>query len=125
MSPDPDADLTRLRAIARAHPGAAEKLSHGSSCFFIEKGRAFAYFWHDHHGDRETAVVVKTSGAEEQEMLVETQGDLYFKPPYLGPSGWIAIRVGGDDTDWDHVGDRVAQSWEMVAPRRFLEAGGR
>ena len=30
-----------------------------------------------------------------------------------------------DAADWDHIGDRVAQSWEMVAPRRLLEAGGR
>ena len=27
--------------------------------------------------------------------------------------------------DWDHVADRVAASWELAAPRRLLEAGGR
>lgn len=58
-------------------------------------------------------------------MLIEHDPDLYYKPPYLGPSGWVAIRVGGNDTDWEHVGDRVAISWELVAPRRLLEAGGR
>ena len=29
------------------------------------------------------------------------------------------------DMDWDRVADRIAQSWELVAPRRLLEAGGR
>ena len=125
MSPDYDGDLERLRAVALALPGAAEKLSHGSPCFFIEKGRAFAYLWHNHHGDGETAVMVKTTGADEQEALIEADPALYFKPPYLGPSGWIAIRTDAPGTDWAQIGDRVAQSWEMVAPRRLLEMGGR
>ena len=125
MSPDYDADLTRLRDIALALPGAAEKLSHGSPCFFIEGGKAFAYIWHNHHGDGETAVMVKTTGAEEMDMLIDADPTLYYKPPYLGPSGWIAIRTDAESSDWDHIGDRVAQSWEMVAPRRLLEAGGR
>lgn len=125
MSPDYPAELERLRAIAFALPGAAEKLSHGAPAFHIEKGKVFAYLWHNHRNDDETAVMVKTSGREEQAMLVEADPDLYYVPPYLGPAGWIAIRVSGADTDWDHVGDKVAQSWEMVAPRRLLEMGGR
>jgi len=125
MSPDSPADLERLRAIALALPGTAERTSHGSPGFHIEDGKFFAYFWHDHHGDGETAVLVKTSDIDEMDTLIEADAGLYFKPPYLGPSGWIAIRTDGGSTDWDHIGDRVAQSWEMVAPRGLLEAGGR
>ena len=40
-------------------------------------------------------------------------------------TGWIAMRLDQEDTDWDRVADRIAQSWEFVAPRRLLEAGGR
>lgn len=125
MSPDPETDLAQLRTIALALPDAEEKLSHGAPCFFIAGGKAFAYFRHDHHGDGLTAVLVKTTGREEQAMLVERDPGFYSVPPYLGPSGWIAMRVGERDPDWNHIGDRVAQSWEMVAPRRLLEAGGR
>ena len=117
--------LIRVREIALALPEAAERLSHGSPGFHLSKGRFFAYFWHDHHGDGETAVMVKTSGLEEQAALIEADPDFYYRPPYLGPSGWIAMRVGGDDVDWDRVGDRIAASWEMIAPRRLLEMGGR
>lgn len=120
-----DAALSRIREIALALPDTAERLSHGSPGFHIENGRFFAYFWHDHHGDGETAVMVKTSGLEEQAMLIESDPRTYYRPPYLGTAGWVAIRVGGEDVDWDHVGDRIAQSWELVAPRRLLEAGGR
>ncbi len=125
MSPDYPADLERLRAIALALPETAERLSHGAPGFHIVKGKFFAYIWHDHHGDGETAVMVKTTSREEQAMLVEADPDFYYVPPYLGPSGWVAMRVGAPDTDWDRIGDRVAQSWELVAPRRLLEAGGR
>ena len=125
MSPDPNADLERIRAICMTFPEAAEKLSHGSPAFFIEKGKVYAYYWHNHHGDRHTVVIVKTSGREEQAMLVEMEPDLYHIPPYLGPSGWIAMELNGEATDWERVEDRIAMSWEMVAPRRLLEAGGR
>jgi hypothetical protein len=125
LSTDPEIPLARLRDLALALPSAAERLSHGAPGFHIEKGKFFAYFWHDVHGDGEASVMVKTTGVEEQAMLIEADPDFYYRPPYLGPAGWVAIRVGGDDTDWDRVGDRVAISWELVAPRRLLEAGGR
>lgn len=125
MSPDPEPVLARVRELALALPGTAERLSHGSPGFHIEKGKFFAYFWHNHHSDGETIVIVKTSGSEEQAMLIEMEPNIYFSPPYLGPSGWVAMRLDRDDVDWDRVGDRIAQSWEMVAPRRLLEMGGR
>lgn len=125
MSPDSEPVLAKVRALCLALPRAAEKISHGAPTFFIEKGKVFAYFTHNHHSDGRTAVQVKTSGREEQAMLVEMDPALYFVPPYTGPSGWIGMRLDRDDTDWDHVGDRIASSWELVAPRKLLEAGGR
>lgn len=123
-APAADTTLDRLRDICLALPGAAEKLSHGMPAFQVEKGRMFAYFWSDHHGDGETGVVVKASGTDEQAMLIEMDADRYWKPPYLGPSGWIGIRLG-TGVDWDMVGDRIAASWELAAPRALLEADGR
>src|SRR5690606_22378310 len=78
MSPDPDACLARLRAICLALPRGTEKVSHGQPVFFIEKGKTFAWFLHNHHGSGITAVAVKTSGAEEQDMLIEADPDLYY-----------------------------------------------
>jgi hypothetical protein len=125
VSPDPEAILARVREICLALPAAAERSSHGSPGFHIEKGKFFAYFWHNHHSDGETAVLVKTSGPDEQAMLIEADPDTYFKPAYLGPSGWVGMRLDGDAADWDRVADRVATSWELVAPRKLLEMGGR
>ncbi|OYW22691.1 MULTISPECIES: MmcQ/YjbR family DNA-binding protein [unclassified Sphingomonas] len=123
MSPDPAIELARVRAICLALPEADERLSHGSPGFFITKGKFFAYFWHNHHGDGITAVHAKTSGREEQAMLIEMDPDFYFSPPYLGPSGWIGMRLDLAGTDWDRVADRIAASWALIAPKRLLTEG--
>lgn len=125
MSPDPDIPLAKVRALALALPETVERASHGSPGFLIEKGKFFAYFWHNHHGDGETVVIVKTNGRDEQAILIELDPECYYSPPYLGPSGWIAMRLDREEVDWDRIGDRIAISWELVAPRRLLEAGGR
>lgn len=125
MKIDPATALARVRELALALPVTAERESHGTPGFHIEKGRFFAYFRHDHHGDGAMVAIVKTSGRAEQAQLIELDPDCYFIPSYLGPSGWVAMRLDRDDTDWDRVGDRIATSWELVAPQRLLEAGGR
>jgi phosphoribosylglycinamide formyltransferase-1/phosphoribosylamine--glycine ligase/phosphoribosylglycinamide formyltransferase/phosphoribosylformylglycinamidine cyclo-ligase len=36
----------------------------------------------------------------------------------------VSVNLAGDP-DWPLVEDRVARSWELAAPARLLEAGGR
>jgi phosphoribosylglycinamide formyltransferase-1/phosphoribosylamine--glycine ligase/phosphoribosylglycinamide formyltransferase/phosphoribosylformylglycinamidine cyclo-ligase len=124
-SPDPESDLAKLRAICMAQPHAAEKLSHGQPNFFIEKGKTFAWFLHDHHGSGFTGIAVKTSGADEQAMLIEADEELFYKPAYIGPSGWIGIRLGLPQTDWSQIESRVEQSWDHAATPRLRERFGR
>lgn len=125
MSPDPDADLARLRGLCLAQPRGVEKVSHGMPVFFIEKGKTFAWFIHDHHGAGTTAVAVKTSGPDEQAMLVEAEPELFYRPAYLAPSGWIGLRLDVPETDWDQVEARIEQSWALAATPRLREQFGR
>ena len=115
--------LDKVREATLELPEAEEKLSHGQPTFFVA-GKQFAQFRDNHHGDGKTVVCVKTSGLDEQAMLIESDPETYSRPAYLGPSGWVSINLKGDP-DWDHVSDRIAASWELAAPRRLLEAGGR
>src|SRR5207237_1853672 len=64
----PESLLDRVRALALALPEAEEKLSHGSTGFFVRGGKFFAYFSNNHHGDGVVALLVKASGVEEQAM---------------------------------------------------------
>jgi hypothetical protein len=115
--------LDRVRAAALVLPEVEERVSHGQPTFFVA-GKQFAQFRDDHHGDGLTVVCVRTSGTDEQAMLLETAPDTYRLPAYLGPAGWVGIDLAGD-VDWPLVEDRIARSWELAAPRRLLEAGGR
>jgi len=114
--------LTRIRQAALELPGTEERVSHGQPTFFVG-GKQFAQFRQNHHGDARTVVCVRVGSLDEQAMLLEADPQTYSKPAYL-PS-WVSINLSGDDVDWDHVGDRIAASWELAAPRRLLEAGGR
>ena len=114
--------LTNIRETALELPETDERLSHGQHTFFVA-GKQFAQFRDNHHGDGKTVVCVRVSSLDEQAMLLEADPETYSKPAYL-PS-WVGISVAGETVDWDHVGDRIAASWELAAPRRLLEAGGR
>jgi phosphoribosylglycinamide formyltransferase-1/phosphoribosylamine--glycine ligase/phosphoribosylglycinamide formyltransferase/phosphoribosylformylglycinamidine cyclo-ligase len=116
--------LARVRASALELPETEERLSHGQPTFFVA-GKQFAQFRDNHHSDGRTIVCVKTSGTDEQAMLIEAAPDVYSRPAYLGPSGWVGVNLAGDSVDWELVDSRIARSWELVAPRRLLEMGGR
>lgn len=116
--------LNKVRQAALELPETEERASHGQPTFFVA-GKQFAQFRDNHHGDGKTVVCVKTSGLDEQAMLLERDPETYSKPAYLHSSAWISVNLAGDAVDWDHVADRIAESWELAAPRRLLEAGGR
>lgn len=115
---DPQYLLAQLRDRALALPETDEVTSHGMACFGIVKGKKFAYLSHDHHGDGKTALLVKISGLDEQQHLIEQDAERYYRPAYFG-DGWIAIRLDLGDTDWDAVSDWLARSWRAVAPKRL------
>ncbi len=114
----PEFLIAQVRDRAMALPEADEVTSHGMPCFGITKGKKFAYVSRDHHGDGKVALLVKISGIEEQAMLIDSDEDRYYRPPYFG-DGWVGIRLDLGDTDWDHIGEWLAKSWRAVAPRKL------
>ncbi len=111
--------LGQVRERALALPEAHEKLSHGMPAFQIGTGKMFAYFTYDHHHDGTTAIIVKTSGPDEAAMLIENDPELYYRPAYFGPSGWIGLRLDQGRPDWEQVAERLAKSWAIVAPPKL------
>lgn len=121
MLAEPDAALERLRAVCLALPRTGERLSHGMPAFDVA-GKMFCYFWHNHHGDGLTAAALKTSGRDEQDLLMEADPELYKWLPYMGPGGWIGLNLEADDFDWAHVEARVLTSWRLAAPKRLADS---
>jgi len=114
----PDYLVAQVRQRALALPEADEIVSHGMPCFGIVKGKKFAYVSLNHHGDERIALLVKISGVDEQQHLIESDPDRYYRPAYFG-DGWIAIRLDLGDTDWDGIADWLARSWRAVAPKKL------
>lgn len=108
----------RVRELAMALPEADEVTSHGMPCFGIVKGKKFAYFTEDHHGDGKIAILVKISGADEQAALIEMDEERYYRPAYFG-DGWVGIRLDLGDTDWDAIGEWLRKSWLAIAPKKL------
>lgn len=125
MTPDTAPLLDRVRTLCLALPETVERESDGAPVFAIEDGKDFACLTRENRDGGETAVIVRTTGSDEQAQLIALDPACYYKPPHLGASGWIALRLNGESIDWDRVGDRIAISWELAAPQRLLEAGGR
>jgi predicted DNA-binding protein (MmcQ/YjbR family) len=109
-----DEILDRLREICFRFPGTAEKLSHGAPSFFV-RGKMFAMFADDHHGDDRVAVWLKSSH-EDQQRLVGEGPERFFVPPYVGVNGWVGVRLDRLDTDWDELAILVEEGWLAVAP---------
>lgn len=114
--------LQKVRGAALELPETEERVSHGQPTFFVA-GKQFAQFRNNHHGDGKIVVCVRVSSLDEQAMLLDANPEIYSRAAYL-PS-WVSIDVAGDGVDWDHVADRIAESWELAAPPRLLEAGSR
>jgi hypothetical protein len=110
----------RLRHICLALPEAMEKETWGDPTFRIrDKIFAMAKF-----GDGRASVWCKAPPGV-QAILVGADPDRFFKPPYVGPSGWIGIRLDVE-VDWEELEGMVEESYRMTAPKRLsarLEQG--
>jgi formyltetrahydrofolate-dependent phosphoribosylglycinamide formyltransferase len=110
--------VDQVRTHALTLPEADEVVSHGMACFGITKGKKFAYVSVDHHGDGRVALLVKISGLDEQEQLIDGDPVRFYRPSYFG-NDWIAIRLDLGRNDWDDLAAWLQRSWQAVAPRRL------
>jgi predicted DNA-binding protein (MmcQ/YjbR family) len=109
--------VARLRAICLALPEANERTSHGEPTWFAGKGKVFAMLDNHHHGAEHLSVWLP-AGLGAQESLIESDPGRYFRPPYVGSSGWVGVVI---DTkpDWSVVSWLVEQAYRLVAHPRL------
>jgi hypothetical protein len=53
-----------------------------------------------------------------QGVLVASDPQRFFVPPYVGHRGWVGVRLDVE-TDWDDIADIVEESYRMTAPKRL------
>jgi hypothetical protein len=110
--------LSKLREIIFKLPETSEKLSHGAPTWWGGK-KTFATFHMNHHGDDRVALWCKLPRGA-QETLVDAQPELFFVPPYVGPSGWVGINLDAK-VDWGMIAALLEDGYRTVAPKRALK----
>jgi phosphoribosylglycinamide formyltransferase-1 len=118
-----DRRLARLAKICLALPEAARR-DCGSHAAFLVRKRTFAYFLNDHHGDGIVSVACKALPGDNT-ALAAGQPARFYVPPYIGPRGWIALRLDTGKADWDEVAELVRGSYRLIAPTGLVKLAGR
>jgi hypothetical protein len=112
--------IERVRRICLALPGATEKLSHGEPTFFIKK--VFAMCSNNHHHDEHIAVVIPAAIGI-QEMLIKTAPQKFYRPPYVGVSGWVGIELAlVSDKE---LAFHIHEALRLIAPKKLLDELGK
>lgn len=107
--------LARLSKICLALPEAAREDKGQHSAFLVKK-RVFAYYLNDHHGDGIVSVACKAFPGDNARLAAAHPARFYV-PPYIGPRGWVALRLDTRDVDWEEASELVAGSYLLIAPK--------
>lgn len=111
-----------VRELCLAFPGAEEFESHGSPNFRARegarKGKVFAVFALNQHGDGRVALWLNTPAIEQSRFIASAPKHI-FKPPYVGPSGWIGVELNRGFS-WKRVIELAHLAYINSSPARLV-----
>ena len=107
--------LSRLRPICLALPEAEERETWGEPTFRV-RDKIFCM----HRTDTGEPALWCKAPPGSQAILVGADPRRFFVPPYVGPKGWVGMRLDGK-VDWREVALLVARSYRMTAPKRLVQ----
>jgi len=102
-----------VRDLMGSLPETEEVQSHGSPSFKV-RGRTFATYTINHHGDGHVALNLDAPPGAQQ-LYTEMEPEYYFVPPYVGPKGWLGVELN-TGISWRSVITRVREAYEKAAP---------
>lgn len=106
--------IGRVRRLCLAMPETSEKVSHGEPTFFAKK-RVFAMCSNNHHNDGHVAVWIPAEPGLQGELIRENPA-CYYKPPYVGPSGWVGIELA--QISDDQLAAHVTEAWKLIIEKQ-------
>ena len=123
-APDTASRRKRLVALCESLPAAsAERAGVDHLAFKVGK-KIFAYYAFDHHGDGRIAFLCKAPPGE-QGRLVKEDPARYFAPPYVGPKGWVGLRLDTPRINWRDVKNLAFTAYFLTAPDSLRERPAR
>jgi len=112
-----DRRLARLTKSCLAFPEASRRAMGWHAGFLVRK-KTFAYYLDDHHGDGIVAVTCKVLPSDNA-ALAKAHPARFYLPAYIGPKGWVALRLDVGEIDWEEVAELVTGSYLLLAPKRL------
>jgi hypothetical protein len=119
MTEEMEPVIERVRGICMGLPEVVE-LTSGRPAFAVRK-KTFVMYMDDHHGDGRLALWCKAAPGA-QEVLVQADRERFFVPPYVGPQGWVGVRLDRPPVDWGMVESLIVEAWTIQAPKRLAAA---
>ena len=117
-----DARLARVTKICLALPDAVRELKgRNQHAAFLARKRVFAYFLNDHHGDGIVSVCCKALPGDNA-ALIAAQPERFYSPAYIGPRGWVGLRLDTGDVDWEEVEELVKGSYQLTMMKKKARA---
>lgn len=110
--------LDRVREICLSLPETHEEEAWGAPTFRV-KGKIFAMYAssNSHHGGGRPGIWMMSVSIE-QDMVLRAKPDHYFKPPYVGPSGWIGAWLD-KSPPWGEIEELLRDAWRRRAPKKI------
>jgi hypothetical protein len=110
--------LRKLSSISLSFPGTSMETMHAHVAFKAGQ-KTFAYYLNDHHGDGIVSVCCKVLPGDNQR-LIDACPRKFYMPAYLGPRGWVALRLDRPTVDWKEVTELIRGSYMQIAPKRLI-----
>jgi predicted DNA-binding protein (MmcQ/YjbR family) len=111
-----------VRQVCLSFPEAEEFLAHGSPNFRV-RGKTFAMYTLNHHGDGRVSLWLNSPPGA-QEVHVKGEPRHFFVPPYVGPRGWLGVQLD-KGLSWKRIAVLVREAYEKVAPPALRGAIGK
>lgn len=111
-----DTRLDRILEIAHGFPEAEASTHTGQHYAFAVRGKKFAYYLVDHHGDGRVALTYKAPRGILQ-ALVAADPARYFTPAYMAQHGWVGLDLDAGPIDWAEVTESLTTAYRLAAPK--------
>ena len=108
--------LQRLRSICLGLPQSTEVEAWGAPTFRV--GKLFAMYASpssQHSGGRPAVWIYSVS--VEQDLVIRSRPEKYFKPAYVGAYGWIGAWLDQNPA-WDEIEELLRDAWRRRAPKK-------
>lgn len=106
-----------VREVCLSLPEAEEFVSHGAPNFRVRKGKIFAVYAVNTHGDGRIALWLN-SPAGAQAVHVQSDPGRFFVPPYVGPRGWLGVQLN-QGLSWPTIAELVREAYRNTAPPKL------